>query len=104
MEDKGIKITPEMIEKMKAAKSPKELMELGKGFGIELDEKAAEKWFAKLNSGELAAKELSSVNTVGGCSKVKCPKCGSDDYSQIYIPNVGVHCHCNHCGYDAWYY
>ena len=34
MEDKGIKITPEMIEKMKAAKSPTELMELCKGYGL----------------------------------------------------------------------
>lgn len=104
MEDKGIRITPEMIEKMKAAKTPKELMGLCKGYGIGLDEKAVEKWFAKLNSDEFASKELTSV-VGGGCFEQHCPKCGSTDYVQQYIPDSPtsgmLYCDCHHCGYHA---
>lgn len=102
-EGKGIRITPEIIEKARAAKSPKELTELGKGYGFGLDEKAAEKLFAKLNSGELAAKELSSV-AAGSCFEDKCPACGSNDVYKQYVPisptDGTCYCHCNHCGYN----
>lgn len=104
MENKGIKITPEMIEKIKVAKSPTELMELANSYEIGLDETAAKKWFEKLNSGELADKELSSVKG-GGCFVQHCPKCGSTNYVQRFIPDSGMtgmlYCHCDDCGYDA---
>ena len=98
-------ITPELIEKMKTAKSPRELMKKCKEIGIGLNEKAAKKWFEKVHSVEHAATELSAV-AVGGCSSsVKCPKCGSSDYTQRYIPisifDGTLYCHCNSCGYDA---
>lgn len=104
MEDKGIKITPEMIEKINEVKSSAELMELSKSYEIVLDKITAEKWFKKLNSGEFADNELSSANIGVGCSKVSCPKCGSQDYYQEYFRDVGVYCHCDHCGYEKWYY
>jgi len=96
----GIRITPALIEKAKAAKSVKELMELCKGEGLELDEKSAEELFAKLNSA--SAEDLASVKG-GSCFEDKCPKCGSNNISKhvisISLTDETLECHCNHCGY-----
>ena len=61
-----MKLTKEMIEKAKAAKTAEELAEMAKAEGVELTAEEAEKAFAKLNkSGELADEELDNVS--GGC-------------------------------------
>ena len=88
-------LTPEMIEKAKAAKSAEELLEVAKAGGIEMTADEAATYFAQLNpqSGELDDDALDGV--AGGCGdrsengnlvkigdKVRitseqcCPKCG----------------------------
>ena len=62
-----MKLTKEMIEKAKAAKSAEELLELAKAEGIELTAEQAAKAFTELNkSGELSDEELE--NAAGGGS------------------------------------
>ena len=62
-----MKLTKEMIEKSKAAKSAEELLELAKAEGIELTAEQAAKAFTELNkSGELSDEELE--NAAGGGS------------------------------------
>ena len=92
-------LTPEMIEKAKAAKSAEELLEVAKAGGIEMTADEAATYFAQLNpqSGELDDDALNGV--AGGCGssdenylpygkKVRvtsgqtCEKCGT---------NVGVY-------------
>ena len=90
-------LTPEMIEKAKAAKTAEELLELAKANGMEMTADEAKTYFAQLNpkSGELNDDDLDLVSGgVDGCfsfgnsirkgAKVrvlngqKCRKCGSD--------------------------
>ena len=61
-------LTPEMIEKAKAAKSVDELLALAKENEIELTEEEAKAYFEQLNpkSGELSDEDLDSV-AGGGC-------------------------------------
>jgi predicted ribosomally synthesized peptide with nif11-like leader len=60
-------LTPEMIEKAKAAKSAEELLEVAKAGGIEMTADEAATYFAQLNpkSGELDDDALDGV--AGGC-------------------------------------
>ena len=91
-------LTPEMIEKAKAAKSAEELLSIAKESGVEMTADEAATYFAQLNpkSGELNDDDLDSV-AGGGCGdhepvpygkKVRitsgetCEKCGT---------NIGVH-------------
>ena len=69
-------LTPEMIEKAKAAKSAEELLELAKAGGVELTADEAATYFAQLNpqSGELSDDDLDNV--AGGASRCRT----SDDY------------------------
>ena len=62
------KLTPELIEKAKTAKSPEELAALAKENGIELSSEQANAYFAKLGSedGRLTDDELDNVSG-GGC-------------------------------------
>ena len=61
-----MKLTREMMEKAKTAKSMQELLEMAKAENIELSAEEAEKAFEKLNkSGELSDAELDNV--AGGC-------------------------------------
>ncbi len=57
------KLTPELREKAKQAKTPEELAALAKENGIELTPEEANTYFAQLNpkTGELADDELESV-------------------------------------------
>ena len=73
-------LTPEMIEKAKAAKSADELLEIAKANGVEMTEDEAATYFAQLNpkSGELDDDDLDAV-AGGGCG-------GSDNDN----PAVGV--------------
>ena len=63
-------LTPEMIEKAKAAKSAEELLELAKANGVEMTVDEAKTYFAQLNpkSGELDDDDLDNVaGGAGGC-------------------------------------
>ena len=62
------KITPEMIEKAKAVKCAKELVELAKTNGIEMTDEEAKIYYAQLNpkAGELDDDELETISG-GGC-------------------------------------
>jgi hypothetical protein len=87
-------LTPEMIEKAKAAKSTEELLALAKENNVEMTADEAATYFAQLNpkSGELDDDDLDNV--AGGACGVgsdssnrpnvrltngrTCPKCGSN--------------------------
>ena len=89
-------LTPEMIEKAKAAKSAEELLEIAKAGGVEITASEAATYFAQLNpkSGELDDDELDNV-AGGACSdgtwyadvnaafeairQLNCPECGRND-------------------------
>ena len=62
------KLTPELIEKAKQAKTAEELATLAKENGAEMTAEEANTYFAKLNpqSGELSDDELDNV-AGGGC-------------------------------------
>ena len=62
------KLTPEVLEKAKLAKSPEEILALAKENGAELTEESAKAYFAKLHkSGEVSDDELDSVSGGGKC-------------------------------------
>ena len=96
-------LTPEMIEKAKAAKSAEDLLALAKENDIEMTADEAATYFAQLNpkSGELNDDDLDNV-AGGACSgsdndnsnvavgdKVRvisgetCPKCGGNTGTEI---------------------
>lgn len=65
----NIDITPELMEKAKAAKSTEELMKIAEENGIDLTAEQADDYFERINaSGELNDEELSGV-AGGGCNK-----------------------------------
>ena len=85
-------LTPEMIEKAKAAKTAEELLSLAKENNVEMTADEAATYFEQLNpkSGELSDDDLDNV-AGGGCSgsvragdNVRvisgetCPKCGGN--------------------------
>ena len=56
----------ELLEKLKAAKSVEELVEIAKAEGVEIPADKAEELFAKLNAeGELSDEDLEEI--AGGC-------------------------------------
>ena len=62
-----MRLTKELIEKARAAKTAEELVEIAKTENIELSAEDAENYFVRLNSeGELADEELDNVSG-GGC-------------------------------------
>ena len=62
-----MKISKELLEKAKTAKSAEELLEMAKAEKIELTEEEASKVFAELHKmGELSDEELDNVS--GGCA------------------------------------
>ena len=114
-------LTPEMIEKAKAAKSAEELLALAKENNIEMTADEAKIYYAQLNpkSGELDNDELETV--VGGCGDSKdsggdvkdvvtlynevsglaCPKCGKLNcwtLTTVNYHNNGInYWKCNYC-------
>ena len=84
-------LTPEMIEKAKAAKSVEELLELAKENSVEITAEEAKTYFAQLSpkSGELGDDDLDSV--AGGA-------CGSSNSSSQTIVNVINGKKCSGCG------
>ena len=75
-------LTPEMIEKAKAAKSAEELLEIAKANGVEMTADEATTYFAQLNpkSGELDEDDLDAVAGGGGCGKNPTPKFAVGDH------------------------
>ena len=108
-------LTPEMIEKAKAAKSSEELLDIAKECEVEMTAEEAATYFAQLNpkSGELDDDELDSV--AGGSCSTKdeypyydsvvritsgqiCPRCKSDTGYIVNTvstgkPRKGIACH-----------
>ena len=72
-------LTPEMIEKAKAAKSAEELLEVAKAGGIEMTADEAATYFAQLNpqSGELDDDALDGVAGGACSSNSNIPACGT---------------------------
>ena len=102
------KLTPELLEKAKLAKSAEELIALAKENGAQLSAEEANTYFTKLNSktGELADDELDNV--AGGgctdsgvvevdswsrCSYFVCAICNDED------PNCQFVKRCRNCKY-----
>ena len=105
-------LTPEMIEKAKAAKSAEELLEIAKANNIEMTADEAATYFAQLNpkSGELSDDDLDNVaggacgndvrwKTVRITSEHACPKCSGKIGTVKPIDSIGgtMIC-CNNCG------
>ena len=72
-----MKISKELLEKAKTAKTAEELLEMAKAEKVELTEEEAAKAFAELNkTGELSDEELDNV--AGGCEG-RTPKFSVND-------------------------
>lgn len=72
-----MKISKELLEKAKTAKSPEELLAMAKAENIELNAEEAVQAFAELNkNGELSDEELDNV--AGGCGG-RTPKFSVND-------------------------
>ena len=84
-------LTPEMIEKAKAAKSAEELLEVAKANGVEMTADEAATYFAQLNpqSGELDDDDLDGVS--GGLVQLINPSS-----TPCYTFKDGTLC--KHCG------
>ena len=87
-------LTPEMIEKAKAAKSAEELLEIAKANNIEMTADEAATYFAQLNqSGELNDDDLDAV--AGGVSGCKTSDNYVADNTLVRVINGDV---CPKCG------
>ena len=78
-----MKLTHEIIEKVRAAKSAEELLEIAKANGVEMTEDEAKTYIAQLHpqSGELDDDDLDNV-AGGACNssdsdKRTCPNCNA---------------------------
>ncbi len=68
-----MKLTNELIEKAKTAKTAEELLEMAKAENIEMTAEEAAKVYAELHkTGELSDEELDNVS--GGCDEIKHDK------------------------------
>lgn len=69
---KEMELTPELIEKIKGAKSSEELASLAKENGIELSVEKAKEYFAQFNpnQGELGDDELDNVSGGEQCGTI----------------------------------
>lgn len=99
----NIKITQELIEKAKGAKSPEELQTLAAENGIQFTMEQAEKKYDQMhsNSKELSDEELDNV--VGGaCFLSKCPHCGSEDLEYVGYYSIEYDIYrCRNCGEET---
>ena len=86
-----MKISKELLEKAKTAKSAEELLEMAKTEKIELTAEEAAKAFAELNkSGELSDEELDNV--AGGCGGEEIPEPKYKEGDLVWISG-GFACH-----------
>ena len=114
-------LTPEMIEKAKAAKSAEELLEIAKANGVDMTADEAKTYFAQLSpkSGELDDDDLDNV-AGGACQNVEdspligkivrvtsgqtCKNCGGN-IGRIDIESAGfglvLSVDCNNCSQGA---
>ncbi len=99
------KITPELIEKAKQAKTPEELIAIAKENGTELTEESAKAYFAQLHkTGELNDDELDNV-AGGGCRTKDGRMVVTVTHFCIYCitkePGISQICsHCKYCSYE----
>ena len=105
-------LTPEMIEKAKAAKSAEELLEIAKTNNVEMTADEAATYFAQLSpkSGELSDDDLDSVSG-GACARTEqardareainemiCPSCGKGPRWTTYTKKKSeTMFYCSHC-------
>ena len=105
-------LTPEMIEKAKAAKTAEELYEIAKANGVEMTEDEAKTYFAQINpkSGELDDDDLDSV-AGGACQRIEqardakaaisemiCSACGQGPSWVLYTKKkTQTKFYCGHC-------
>ena len=86
-------LTPEMIEKAKAAKTAEELLELAKANGVEMTAYEAKTYFAQLNpkSGELSDDDLDAVaGGKAGCLTYKAKELADQSIPNIVCPKCGA--------------
>lgn len=120
------KLTPELIEKARTAKSAEELLALAKENEIELSEDEAKEHFEQLNeSGELSDEELENVSGGGFyykdgrlivtvdnyCNRGwKCKRCHGNSYYRQAKPDAHTcydgkgfgHLNCNNCQFMVY--
>ena len=84
-------LTPEMIEKAKAAKSAEELFALAKENNVEMTADEAKTYFAQLGpkSGELDDDDLDAV-AGGGCARTEQANNAQDAVSNMPCPRCGA--------------
>jgi predicted ribosomally synthesized peptide with nif11-like leader len=107
-------LTPEMIDKAKAAKSAEELLEIAKANGVELTAEEAKTYFEQLKANSAVSDdELDTVagGSDGGCGsdedadenstekeenliKHPCPECGGATIAMAFAKR-----RCKVCGY-----
>lgn len=108
-----MKLTREMMEKAKTAKSMQELLEMAKAENIELSAEEAAKAFAEFNkTGELSDDELDNVS--GGCYESgDTPKfsvgqhvgvCAGRGHAPARILSVSDKKHDGWCRNEQWIY
>ena len=112
-------LTPEMIEKAKAAKSAEELLELAKANGVEMTADEAATYFAQLNptSGELSDDDLDAVaggacarteqanNAQDAVSNMPCPRCGAvGEWALLHKFKDNTDFYCANCKVIVWTY
>ena len=83
-------LTPEMIEKAKAAKSAEELLEIAKANGVEMTADEATTYFAQLNpkSGELDDDDLDNVSG-GACERTEQARDAKEAIKGMVCGNCG---------------
>ena len=90
-------LTPEMIDKAKAAKSAEELLEIAKANGVELTAEEAKTYFEQLKANSAVSDD--ELDTVAGGSEGGC---GTDEEEEEETekqqPAHGERYQCPHCG------
>ncbi len=102
---------PEMMEKVRTAKSAEELLTLAKEYDYPITEEEANFFFERMNkSGELSVSELENVagggcndkvpvTEVSWCEHFKCMYCGKDIDSCTCSGESFGYRHCGKCKY-----
>ena len=112
-------LTPEMIEKAKAAKTAEELLELAKANGVDMTADEAKTYFAQLNpkSGELDDDDLDAI-AGGACARTEqanhaqdavsnmpCPRCGAvGEWALLHKFKDNTDFYCANCKVIVWTY
>ena len=90
-------LTPEMIDKAKAAKSAEELLEIAKANGVELTAEEAKTYFEQLKANSAVSDD--ELDIVAGGSEGGC---GTDEEEEEETekqqPAHGERYQCPHCG------